>query len=388
MSLKVAVLGASGFIGSRIIEMFHLRRMVETRPIVRSYASLARLSRFQLDWRIADAFDHNALRKAFEGCQVVIHSIAGDPQTILGTLAPVYRAAEEAGVRRLIYLSSASVHGQAPSPGTDESSRLNEKQSLPYNTAKIRAERKLLQLHKKGSVELVILRPGIVFGPRSSWIGNFADSLLAGDAYLVNQGKGICNSIYVDNLVHAIFLSLTAKQIDGEAFLVGDREKVTWADLYRPVAKALGHDLTRLPEGEPPVIATDWRNHFERVRFSKPLQTFLAIFPQKIRFAAYAAVASFWENPEVPSPWTLPTETKPSASLEMSLLYNCQYQLPWAKAEKMLGYQSIVSFAEACRRTTAWLAFAGYPVKDGRTHVRQQILKDGWQELSNEAKES
>jgi hypothetical protein len=46
----------------------------------------------------------------------------------------------------------------------------------------------------------------------------------------------------------------------------------------------------------------------------------------------------------------------------MALLYQCQYKLPFEKAEKMLGYKPIVSFQEGCRRSVAWMEFAGYPV--------------------------
>jgi hypothetical protein len=48
----------------------------------------------------------------------------------------------------------------------------------------------------------------------------------------------------------------------------------------------------------------------------------------------------------------------------MSLLHQCQYKLPDAKARKVLGYSPSVSFAEGSRRTVGWLAFAGYPVID------------------------
>ena len=120
MMMNVAILGANGFIGGRAVEMLHLEGLAEVRPVVRSAASLARLSRFDLDCRLADAFDRSALRAAFAGCEIVVHAVAGDRNTILGTLSSTYQAAQEAGVRRLIYLSTASVHGQAPRPGTDE----------------------------------------------------------------------------------------------------------------------------------------------------------------------------------------------------------------------------------------------------------------------------
>lgn len=362
--IRLAVLGANGFIGTRIIEMFALSDETEARPIVRDCASLARASRFDLDSRIANAFDQEALQAAFQGCNVVVHAVAGDIKTVVGTLTPVYQAAQKAGVQRLVYLSSSSVHGQAPEPGTDERSALSDRQVLPYNNAKVQAERTLSALRNQGKVELVILRPGIVFGPRSSWIINFADALLTGQACLLNRGSGICNSIYVDNLVHAIYLAATKPAVDREVFLLGDQECVTWANLYNPIAEALGSDFMNLPEG---IISEreqkpSWFERLEPIRVSKSVQGLLSIVPHRFRVALYRAYETILE-PQTDSSPIQPEQEPPVISREMAMLYSCQYKLPHGKATRMLGYQPPVSFHDATRRTVAWLRFAGYPIK-------------------------
>lgn len=358
--VRIAVLGASGFIGSRVIEMLHLNAAAEVRPVVRRYAGLARPARFDLDCRVAAATDVDALRGAFAGCDVVLHAIAGDPDVILGTLEAPYHAAQAAGVRRLVYLSSASVHGQAPAAGTDESSPLDDRQPLAYNNAKVRAERKLHQLRGQGTVEIVILRPGIVYGPRATWITDFADALLAGRAYILDRGQGICNGIYIDNLVDAILLASAAPGVDGQAFLLGDREEITWADLYAPIAEALGMELEDVPEAEVPDFAPTWRDYFRRARKSGVGQVLLGCFPQWLRQAVYNVLVASVAVP--PSPWTLPSVARPTATQEMALLYRCRTKLPIEKAQRELGYVPRVALAEACAQTVAWLAFAGYPV--------------------------
>jgi 2-alkyl-3-oxoalkanoate reductase len=363
---KFAVLGANGFIGTRLTEMFALSEGMELRPIVRNYVSLARASRFDLDSRVANAFDQEALQIAFQGCDVVVHAVAGDIKTILGTLSPVYQAAQKVGVRRLVYLSSGAVHGQTPRPGTDERSALSDRQVLPYNNAKVRAERALSKLRSRGDVELVILRPGIVFGPRSSWVINFADALLAGQASLLNHGEGICNSLYVDNLVHAIYLAATQPAVDREVFLLGDQECVTWAEIYHPIAMALEYELADLPEGVVSEQDTEqtlsWFERLEPIRVSTPVQGILSIVPHRFRVAAYCAYETIFQ-PSRDSMPILPDHAQPVISREMAMLYSCQYKLPHSKATRLLGYQPPVSFPEAVRRTVAWLAFAGYPIK-------------------------
>ena len=151
MRPTVAVLGAGGFIGNRLVETLHLRGEHRVRPVARRAASLALSARFSLDCRLADARDEAALIEAFSGCTYVVHAVAGPPDTVVGAVAPVYRAAAASGVRRLVYLSSASVHGQSPAEGTDEDSPLNARQSVAYNNAKVAAERILQDLRQGGA---------------------------------------------------------------------------------------------------------------------------------------------------------------------------------------------------------------------------------------------
>jgi 2-alkyl-3-oxoalkanoate reductase len=368
--LKIAILGANGFIGSRIVEMLHLEGLAEVRPIVRTAYNLARLSRFDLDCRVADAFDTSALITSFKGCDIIIHAIAGDHKTIIESLAPTYHAAEAAGVRRIVYLSSASVHGQSPSAGTDENSSLNNRQTIAYNNSKVHAEMQLRELRKKGSVEVVMLRPGIVFGPRSYWISSFASDLLQGQAYMVDGGKGICNSIYIDNLIHAIYLVCTTEGIDGEPFIIGDDEIITWKEFYRPVVEALGFDLDRVHDVTYKPVTKSKKEQLKQMLNSGPSQKILSLFPHKLLHATKVGLSALIVRPHTySSPWTITkfeeaSSPQPIASLEMTLLHQCQYKLPDTKARKVLGYRPGVSFAEAGRRTVGWLAFAGYPVID------------------------
>jgi nucleoside-diphosphate-sugar epimerase len=374
MTHRVALLGAGGFIGSRIVEMFHLGGLGDVRPVVRSVGALARLSRFDLESRVADALDQRSLRAAFEDCECVIHAISGDPATIRNSVAPVYRAAQQAGVRRIVYLSSASVHGQAPPHGTDEGSPVTPRQPIAYNNAKAWAERRLLKLREKGSVEIVILRPGIVTGPRSIWQMRFARDLLAGTACWLEDGRGICNSLYVDNLVHAIHLALARSGIDGMAFLLGDEETVTWADLYRPVAQALGFESLDLPNVDYRPPRRNLRELVKALEANRSARAIASLVPKRIRRGLFAAMQPVVQPSD--STWAVPKAHHaplPVATLEMSLLYRCRWKLPDTRARQRLGYTPVVSFAEGCRRTIGWLEFAGFPVIQENQRSRSPI---------------
>ena len=359
--MKWAVLGASGFVGSRMVERMHLTGESPVRPIVRGFTSLARLARFDLDWRVADLTDVAELTKALEGCDVILHSVVGDEPVILGSIAPVYEAAQRAGVRRIVYLSSSSVHGLAPDPSTSEMTALSDNQPFVYNNAKVRAERLWTKLRPTGKVEVVGLRPSIVFGPRSRWISDVAEQARHGTAYFLREGSGLCNTIYIDNLLDAIIDAAKAADIDGQYFLVRDAETVTWKDFYEPILEACGSDLEAVHQVEAPEFQPTWKDRLAGLRQShlvkmiKPLSPRIAIRMGKAALNAVPAPveSSLWADTGKPSPNVTP---------EIAALQQCAWQMPRARAEKLLGYRPQISFAEGMKRSIGWLKFAGYPV--------------------------
>ena len=226
-----------------------------------------------------------------------------------------------------------------------------------------------------------MLRPSIVFGPRSFWVSSFATDIMNGQAYMVNRGKGICNSIYIDNLIHAIYLACNTKAIDGEAFIVGDNETITWADLYSPIAAALGFDLTKVPNAVYKPVTLSPKERLKELLDAETSRKILSLVPDRLLRATKAGVSTLiTQPPKYPSPWTLPklqqkSLFEPKATLEMALLYQCQYRLPDTKARNVLGYLPVVSFHEAIRRTIGWLAFAGYPVIESRQTLDSYYAK-------------
>ena len=353
--MKIAVLGASGFVGGHLLRFLRAQGL-DARAVVRR-----RPSQPDPDYRVAEACDVYALRDAMNGCDVVVHAALGSDDVITGSAAPVYAAAEAVGIRRLIYMSSGSVHGQSPAPGTDESSPLSARQAFSYNNAKVRAERGLKRLRARGTVELVILRPTIVFGPGSRWVFDFADQLQDGRAYVVDKANGICNSIYVDNLSHAVMLASTRPGIDGETFLLGDAEVVRWRDLFRPIAAAYGVDFDSVPSvSPPPAPRPTWKQ-----RYIGPV---MYLTPRAVKDAIKEAarrvrrlVVNSHRSPVTgqspatshQSPVTSPQS--PHVPPEIAALQRCEWRLPHDKAARMLGYVPPVSFDEGCRRSIEWL---------------------------------
>ena len=362
LSTSWAVIGASGFIGLRTVEGLHGRDGVNLRPVVRSATSLAVLARRRLDWRIADPRDLPALTEALRGCPVCLHAALGDPVQIERMATIAYRACAAAGVRRLVWLSSASVHGQNPPPGTDESTPLHESHPLAYNNAKVRAERRLEQLARDGRVEVVRLRPGVVFGPRSRWITDAAADLRAGRAGWLGRGRGVCNSIHVDNLVHALRLAATVPAAAGEAFLVGDAETVAWRDFLLPIALHLGLDETAFAEPPPAPLVAERTPPLAALTRTRLYQRLGDAVPDRAK-RLVKGLASAWPAPApARDAWVLPRAPAGRLTLEQTLLQGCAWKLPHAKAARLLGYVPPVPFAAGLAASLEWLDFA-----EGRT---------------------
>lgn len=362
--MRVAVQGASGFVGSRLVERLHLGGLAEVVPIVRSYPALTRVARFDLEWKLADGLDEDALTEAFAGCDVVCMSVTGSEQLILGSPAASIRAAKRAGVRRVVYLSTAVTLGFHPGADTDDETPPVVDQPWVYNRSKAQAETLIPDLRRETGVEVVVLRPSIVYGPRSdSWTIAAAQRLLWHTAFLVDGGRNICNAIYVDNLVDAVWLAATVPEAADQQFLVSDRERVTWADLYRSLSEAVGvpfaeiHDIDRDDVRAHLAASSGVSGKIKAQLKSARGKRIAARVPTEVK-QRVRRLQRAWAppgEPVAPGPrdflWNLP-------DVEY-LVQICDTQLPIAKAERILGYDPL-PFAEGARRSGDWLAAMGY----------------------------
>jgi nucleoside-diphosphate-sugar epimerase len=353
--LRVAVIGANGFVGSRLVEQWHLEERADVVPVVRRPEAAAAVLRFGLDWRVADALDERELTRALAGCDAVVHAGAGPRPFVTQSPACVVRAAAQAGAQTVVYLSSMAVHGWQARPGTDEATPLPRRHPVPYNRWKVRGERALRSACRDTGTRFVILRPGIVYGPRSQWIAGFARSVVEGSAYVVAGGRGVCNAIYVDNLVYAVGLTVEREEAAGETFLVADADAVTWRMLYEPVCRALGRSWDAVADLAPRSPRPTPGERLLALKEDPAARAALDRVPRALRNRIRRLAARpFAEEPSQDVP------RRPA--LETSILQTCRYRFPTTKARRLLDFEPPIAFDEACHRTVAWLGFAGYPV--------------------------
>jgi nucleoside-diphosphate-sugar epimerase len=267
---------------------------------MRTLSRSALAARFAVDLRAADAGDEDQLTDALAGCAAAVLAVRSAPVDRKRHATVFCRAAARAGVRRLVYLSSASVHGDNPPAGTSERARRASPDLGADALAFVAAERQFFVECKRAEIAGYALRPAVVYGPRSPLVAEIAEELRAEKAWLLDRGEGICNAVCIDNLVAAVRLCLKARLGAGEAYLIGDAETLTWREFVHAIARNL----------ELPV---------RRIR----------------------------SLPQPPA-----EDTSARAALQQSTS-----KLSFASATRLLGYTPPVPFAEGIRRSCVWWRF-------------------------------
>jgi dihydroflavonol-4-reductase len=171
MADQVLVTGATGFVGGLVLQGL-VRAGRPARALVRKPADRERLPVGGVELALGNLGDEEALARAADGCETVYH-LAGVNRLCLPDPAPLYRvnvegtrrvldAARRAGVRRVVYTSSAATLGGDGRHVVDESSRDPGKLTSHYARSKYEAERLALGFD---GIEVVSVNPSSVQGP-------------------------------------------------------------------------------------------------------------------------------------------------------------------------------------------------------------------------------
>ncbi len=255
--MRVLVTGANGFVGRALCREL-LRRDRRVRAVVRGNDDPPEGCELHTVGEIGPDTDWG---EALDGVDAVVHlaarvhvlrETAGDPiaafrrTNVDGTLR-LAEAAALAGVGRFVFLSSVKVLGDA-SPDGPLTEASAAKPQDPDGISKWETEIGLARLAKKKGLEIVILRPPLVYGPGVK--GNFRALLRLVERGLPLPLGRVANRrslLYLGNLVDAIDRCLSHPAAAGRCYLLRDGEDLSTADLVRRLAAALGRRTPLFP---------------------------------------------------------------------------------------------------------------------------------------------
>lgn len=259
-SSVVAVTGATGFVGRRLLEFLAARPDATVRVLTRERGNIERTSPptevVQGDMRDPAAFG----RLLEPGCTWVnvarLEPMSEDGQTaVMRSLVAVCRAK---GIKRIVHCSSAVVVGRNTAEVITEATPCEPADG--YETAKLAVEELLLR-ESSGRLEVAILRPTAVFGPGGSNLLKLAGDLECRPAFFnyvksCIQGSRRMNLVHRDNVVAALLFLLDAEGIAAETFIISDDESPI--NNYRDVERRLMDGLGIPAYAAAPVAMPQW----------------------------------------------------------------------------------------------------------------------------------
>ena len=302
--LPLAVTGATGFLGRRtaaaLVAAGHrirclLRRSSDEQGLLNAVSCPELVEIVRVDLRQADD-----VRAALTGCRTLLHlaaGLSGSASTLFASGAVATRkllhAAADAGVHRVVLISSLGVYeasslkrGEEQTEQTSVDRRAAERD--PYSYSKIVQERVARDAAAARALELVVLRPGVIFGEGRPVIASRAGLSLGG--LLVQMGgRQRMPYTFVENCADAIAAAAVSPEAAGETINILDDDLPTASQLVRmvrklgrqvrrvwipgplvPTACGLYHCYSRLSGGQLPPVLTAYRarSMWKPVRYS------------------------------------------------------------------------------------------------------------------------
>ena len=380
--VQVLVVGASGFLGGRLVERLVLEHGAHVRVLVRRVMGAANLARLPIEVVVGDVLDPAVVEDAVRGCAVVFNCAkgkGGDPVVRRGVevdgVQHLVRAAARSSAR-VVQVSSMAVYDLHRDGRLDESSPPAPVGDA-YADAKRDGEQAALDLGARLGVPVVVIQPTVVYGPRCGvHVTEVIEELSTGRVVLVEGGTGTCNAVYVDDVVTALQSAATAAAAPYERFLVTGPEHPTWADFFGAFERMMGVHRT-VPMSEVEAVRL-WRESQRRpwllpetvraIRDDRVLRSRLTGSREGNVARTVVRQARQWRSSRPPAAGspngTTPDQAQPALELHAPRPWLARYLASRPivvndKAQRLLGYEPAFGLADGMALTEHWARWVG-----------------------------
>lgn len=257
--MKVLVVGASGFVGGHLVRRLAADGIPFRAAVHRNRAGLPAGIDVVENVDLEGPFDWTT---AIAGCDTVaqlgarVHVMRESSANALeayrrvnvdGTLS-LARQAAAAGVRRFVFLSSVKVCGEFTAPDAPFVETATPRPQDAYGLSKLEAERGLFELGRASGMQIVILRPPLIYGPgvRANFL-SMMRWLRRGVPLPLGRIENRRSLIGVGNMVDLICTGLQHPGAAGEVFMASDGEDLSTPELLKRLAEALDTKARLLP---------------------------------------------------------------------------------------------------------------------------------------------
>lgn len=245
--MKILITGATGLLGGHLIKTLQ-QRGEEIRALVLPIENADGLVQQGVEIVRGDITDASSLPAAVENIDLIFH-LAG----MMGVWRPLadyrlvnvngsenlYRAAQQAGVRRYVHTSSHTVYGLGYGRFMTENDPLRPDPD-PYSLTKAEADRMIRRLMLKSDMETVILRPGTFFGPGDRLhFGRMAHKMKQGSGVIIGRGTNALPFCYVTDVVQGFLLAAYSENAPGNVYNISNDQPLTQQEMFNAIADAV-----------------------------------------------------------------------------------------------------------------------------------------------------
>jgi len=315
---KVLITGANGFIGNKLMTHYQAQGI----PVVGVDLSGNGEDIFQ-----GDIGQPETISQLLQDCDVVVHtaalvsnSIADADMWRVNVLATrnLIAAAEKHKVHRFVQISSIVAYGNSAEGELDEEQPVHA-DGGSYVLTKLASEHAVLAATANSPMELVIIRPGDVYGPGSRpWVILPIEAINKGQFMLPAKGQGFFRPIFISDLIRGIALAVSTKEAAGEIFNLSCEGYMTTAEFFS--------------------------HHYQWMNKRGPLKVSTGL----AMFAASAATKLAQMTGGV---------NEASTATIVQLCTKSWFSI--AKAERVLGWKPEVSFEDGMQQSKQWAQAQG-----------------------------